>query len=330
MHLMPRRASAACAALLLCGCADLPPHVMFMTKASLGVDVETTAQTASLAYDRVEGYSAPRYAGQEVAPVYASFATNGQMINRTVKQLYATGGAAETLSKPIPVMFRSNGAGEAPANFVAAGGLPSPRAAPAETKPKAMFFGTGTVLGFKIGFGPTSLDSFTLGFKRKELSIIPQDEKDGKFPSVMASFDTDLATESVTTSKLAINQFFATGVAADALALNPEIHGKFEEKAVTMMGQFRADESEQRRYALLSLYCLSKLDETQSARVWKNVADLKLFDAAGITDLNGAATDAAKRTVYARELTLTKGDSKTQTGLMTGHHAYVCDLTKKS
>ena len=48
------------ALLLLTGCASRLDTVVFVTKTSLGVDVEQTPPTASIAYDRVEGYFGPR------------------------------------------------------------------------------------------------------------------------------------------------------------------------------------------------------------------------------------------------------------------------------
>ena len=147
-------------ALLLGACASGPNTVVFVTKTSLGVDVEQTPPSASIAYDRVEGYFGPRFDSGAVPPVVASFTTNGQLLGRDVKQVYATGDAARLLANP---------SAQVAADPALTGDV------------KPMFFGTSTTLGVKIGFeagGSTS--TFTLGYKRKELSIIPVTQ--GVFP----------------------------------------------------------------------------------------------------------------------------------------------------
>lgn len=337
MRLHRSRVSIVCLALLLGACAQTPKNVVFITKSSIGVDLETTTGTASLAYDRTEAYFAPRYANQAPPTVYASMATNGEMINRAIKQTYATGRAAELLSKPVE---------PAPAPAIRAALLrqvaleqPAARPDPVSTvvlpagsdpNPKALIFGTGTVFGFKIGAGPTAIDSFTLGFKRKELSVIPQDELDGTFPSVLASIDTNAAVDpapgtTLTASKANIAQFFATGIAADNLAVNAKIHEKFEANALSVLGNYREEERQQRRLALVTLGCLARLDDEQAKRVWKNASDLHLFDPPAI-ELLLAADAKHARTIYTDEIARTNADSKNQTVLMLGHQVYVCDL----
>lgn len=343
MHLNLPSVSIVCLAGLLTACAQTPKNVVFVTKSSIGVDVEATTQSASLAYDRTEGYFAPRYVNQAPPTVYANMATNGKMIDRSIKQTYATGLAAELLSKPIagaqalapltrPALLRST-ALATPGAIVATPALPAPApagAAASGVEPKALLFGTGTVFGFKVGVGPTAIDSFTLGFKRKELSIIPQDEADGLFPSVLASIDTNAsASPTLSASDGTITQFFATGVAADNLAVNERIHEKFETSALSAISSYREDERQQRRLALGSLGCLARLDDEQAKRVWKNVSDLGLFDKSAVDQLLAAAP-AQARTIYTDEIGRTNADSKNQTGLMIGHQAYVCDLRNKT
>lgn len=322
MHLIRPIASAACLALLLGGCAETPRNVVFMTKASIGIDIESTAQTASVAYDRVEGYYAPRYAGQEPPAVYASLATNGKMIDRKIKQVYATGNAAKIVSTPISQSPPAAAPPDRGSNSATAGG--------AVANTKSMFFGTGTVFGLKLGFGPTSLDSFTLGFKRKELSIIPHDPSDTDFPSVMASFNGNQATIRPDGGSLSIKQFFATGVAAESLASNPQIRREFEDEAISRLAEYREDERQQYRLALLSLACLARLDDAQTHQVWQNVEQLALFDPSAIAELLSAPSTSAARTVYTNEIGMTKAISKDHTNLMRQHQAYVCELGSKT
>lgn len=339
MPLHRSHVSTICLALLLSACAQAPRNVVFVTKSSIGVDVEATTQTASLAYDRTEGYFAPRYAEQAPPAVYASMETNGQMINRKIKQTYATGLAAELLSKPIAAPVAPATRAALLRQTTLATPAPRPATEPAGSAfrqdagadPASLIFGTGTVFGFKIGVGPTAIDSFTLGFKRKELSIIPHDERDGIFPSVLASIDTNAAAAAaspLTTSDANIVQFFATGIAAENLAVNTKIHDKFEANAVSALTAYREEERQQRRIALLTLSCLARLDDEQAKRVWKNASDLGLFDKPAIEQLQ-AADPSGKRTVYTDEIGRINADAKNQTGLMLGHQAYVCDLRSK-
>lgn len=322
MHLIRLIASATCLALLLGGCAEMPRNVVFMTKASIGIDIESTAQTASFAYDRIEGYYAPRYAGQDPPAVYASLATNGKMIDRKIKQVYATGNAAKIVSTPGSQSPRVAMPPARASDSATAGGTVA--------NTKSMFFGTGTVLGLKVGFGPTSLDSFTLGFKRKELSIIPHDPGDTDFPSVMASFNGDQATLRHAGNSLSIKQFFATGVAAEGLASNPQIRREFEDEAISRLAEYREDERQQYRLALLSLACLARLDDAETTKVWQNVEELALFDPSAISELRNAPSMSAARTVYTNEIGITKAISKDHTDLMRKHQAYVCELGNKA
>jgi hypothetical protein len=319
--------ASCCAALLLCGCADT--NVVFATKSSLGIDVDTTARSASLAYDRSEAYVAPRFAGQDALPVYASLATLGDFSSRSIKQIYATGDAAKLVSTPggtstpvnTPVMYR---------NVSLAAPLEAQPGSSLVEGPRAvapgMFFGTGTVVGLKLAFGPSVLDAFTLGYKRKELSVIPQQSSDGILPSVMASIDTGTAVTNGTGSQQDISQFFATGDAAIGLANNQKIRDKFENEAESHLAQYREDERQQRRYALLSLACLSELDDAHADKVYANVEAIGMFDAGGLARLQGAATPAAKRTAYTKEIGITDGNSQVETALLRAHQVYVCGL----
>jgi hypothetical protein len=306
-----------------------------VTKTSLGIDVEATGQTASFAYDRTEGYFAPRYDGKKPAAVYANLETNGAMLDRKIRQSYATGNAAVLLSHPVP--SPASAAPTRPALLRTAAletveRIPSatPAAAAASGElPKAMFFGTGTVVGLKLGFGATSIENFTLGFKRKEISILPQEEHETTIPSVLANFDSSLDVKTLWGSSLKIDQFFATGDAADGLAANnPEIRRAFEQKAESALGEYRDHERYQRRYALSTLACLSRLNDTQTPQVWANAKALGLFAEAVADELRAAPSESAKRVVYTREIGLVDPNSKTHTGLMLGHQVYVCELAK--
>ena len=139
----------------LSGCVSPNTTALFVTKTSLGLDVDMTPATASIAYDRKEGYLGPRYENGAVPPVIASVSTNGNLLGRDVKQYYATGNAANLLAGH-PVTAGNRVSGER---------MIGPSA--------PMFFGTETTVGIKIGFTTQVPDSFTFGYKRKEYSLIP-------------------------------------------------------------------------------------------------------------------------------------------------------------
>lgn len=331
--------SVAGLALALAGCAT--QDVVFVTKTSLGIDVN--AQGASVAYDRAEGYIAPRFPNQPALPVFASLASDGKLRNPHIKQVYATGNAARIVSAPsqpapAPVAQQAiyrNVALDAPAGAglrpheAAAAPAPNPNTGAAPRK--TMYFGTGNVLGFKLSFGASSaIDTFTFGYKRKEISLIPHDEHDGDLPSVMASLDSGTEATTATDSNFMVKQFFATGSAAESLASNPQIQKQFQDEAKTRLAQYREDERRQRDNALVALACLSELDDEQAKRVWQNVKDLSLFDKEGIDRLLAEPKASAARTIYTQEISLTDATSSTMTGLMKGHMSFVCGLPKSA
>jgi hypothetical protein len=206
--------TALAAASLLSACAS-EKSVLFVTTASLGVNVDGKPPTASVGYDRTEGYLAPLVPNGALPPVVASIETGGGLLNPKIRQLYATGAAAEK-----------------------AAGTPNAADGPSQLKgamtgKKRVFFGTTTAIGFKIGVGPDNIpDSFNFGYKRKEFSYIPlaevpktgNEEQAYVYPSVLASVDTTTLASAPETahSGLTSRQFFATGLAAEALAANSQ------------------------------------------------------------------------------------------------------------
>lgn len=291
-------------ALLLTACASGPNTVVFVTKTSLGVDVEQTPPTASIAYDRVEGYFGPRYDSGAVPPVVASFTTNGQLLGRDVKQVYATGDAARLLANP-----------SAP--------IAADPALTGDVKP--MFFGTSTTLGVKIGYeagGSTS--TFTLGYKRKELSVIPVTQ--GIFPSVLATLQTDINAATANTTSFGAGQLFATGSAATDLARRKEVRDVFMQQADAAFSAYRADERQQGRHALVTLSCLAGLSDAQLPKVWGNAAALDVLDKDAKVGELATLTPAAARDKYTRYMALLNADSQDTTLRMNLHRQYVCGL----
>ena len=222
--------------LVMFGCAALyacaPDHVMFVTDTSLGINVESKPATASIAYDRTEGFIGPRYSDGTIPPVVASLQTGGNVFNPAIRQFYATGNAA--------VLATSASSSNTPPRQPASSSGPSSNGStdPRNTIGKLAFFGTSTTIGVKVGFdGQAPLpDSFVFGYRRKEFSFIPVDDADngtggGGYSSTLASIDSNTSTSNpagVTVAGpgsvgLSATQFFATGIAADNLATNPGV-----------------------------------------------------------------------------------------------------------
>lgn len=213
------------------GCSN-PDHVLFVTNSSLGINFDTKPATASIAYDRSEGFVGPRFENGGAPPAVATMETDGNILNPMVRQTYATGAAAVGATS-----------GEVPSD------APKGLAGEAE-KRKLMFFGTSTTFGLKVGFAAAGAnagvpDSFLFGYRRKEVSLIPIAESkpedatpenkkvNGVYPSVLASMEVNVKSSPTdgqgvgTTSK----QFFSTGRAAEALSTNPTVRAAFVIKA---------------------------------------------------------------------------------------------------
>lgn len=211
-----RRFAPLAAVGLLTGCAN-PDSVLFVTDSTIGIDVDNKPPTASIAYDRIEGYIGPRYQNGAVPPVVGSIETGGSVFDPKIRQVYATGAAA----------VKAVGTTNAPDGPTVLSGDP--------TQKRLVFFGTTTTLGLKVGFsGDGYPDSLTFGYKRKEFSFIPLGSQviDGVttdvYPSVLASIDTTTTATSLKGTGLTNKQFFATGQAAETLATNSSVADAFK------------------------------------------------------------------------------------------------------
>lgn len=203
---MTRYMVFAVTALALAGCAG-NDKVLFVTDSALGINFDSKPATLALGYDRNEGLVGPVYENGGIPQTFSSIETGGDIFNPKVRQLYATGQAAN-----------------------AAAGLatePLPLLKGAKQRSPAVF-GTTTNVGLKIGFGAQTIpDSFSFGYKRKELSWIPlgaaynaraRAEVD-VYPSVLAVIDNTIATNpSVAGTGMTLRQFFASGEPAVVLA----------------------------------------------------------------------------------------------------------------
>ncbi|MBF0307665.1 MAG: hypothetical protein HQL41_18730, partial [Alphaproteobacteria bacterium] len=63
----------------LAACAD-SDSVLFVTKTSLGIDMDTKPAGVAIAYDRVEGYVGPTYDNGAMPPVVAFIESSGGLL----------------------------------------------------------------------------------------------------------------------------------------------------------------------------------------------------------------------------------------------------------
>ena len=326
----------------LAGCAT-SDQVLFVTKSSIGIDVDSKPPGASIAYDRVEGYLGPRYDNGAVPPVIASIQTDGSIFNPEIRQLYATGNAALNLTNSRKPSSPDNLVGDK----------------------ELMFFGTTTVLGFKVGFTSSTPDSFTLGYKRKEFSVIPLGKvamKDSqgnvlrdddnevimedRYPAVLAVLDTRTKVQTLEETSLRIGQFFATGKAAEEYANNSELKKQIQKQAEDAFAQYRGSVKEQEHEALGILRCFSGVRDEKIPDVLKNASKLDIFfDKNTFSSLSKKYQEATNllengdqegfksnihtiRLLYADDIGIVDGKKPERTGLLKAHKTFVCDLLK--
>jgi hypothetical protein len=282
----------AAALMGLSGCAS--DNVVFLTKTSFGLDVSTEPAVANIGYDRFEGYVGPRFDTGAVPPIAANFETNGQLFGRAIRQVYATGDAARV------VTF----AGTAASSPGMSGGH------------KLMFFSTGTTLGLKMGFGSTgATDLLTLGYKRREASVIPI--TNGTFPAVIATLQSDVNTATRADVEFGVQQYFATGDAAVSVAGMPEVKGMFQRRFQAL---------DQSRGALSIASCLAALPDSDLGRVWANGEKLGLLSGPTAASALAAKAVAQARDIYIATIATPDESNKDWTSSLQKHRDFVCAL----
>ncbi len=312
--------------MFLSGCAGID-SVLFVTKTSLGVDFDSKPPTASIAYDREEGYLGPRYDNGAVPPVVARIQSDGKIFNTRVRQVYATGAAATIVA--------NKDSQEGPKDL--------------KGEKRLMFFGTSTTTGLKVTFNGQIPDSFHFGYKRKEVSFIPlgtttnsSGEKIDVYPSVLASIDTAGTAETGPTAGLFAGQFFATGVAADYYAKDPAIQNLFKSEAQDAFARYYESLSHQEAEASQILRCYIGVKVQDLPEVWTDANHQGLFREDGLfAELQGlhrtAMTDLSVRDgnlrkagkLYASDIAILDGSQPTRTEKLRNHRAKVCEITRR-
>lgn len=264
---MIRRAiPAGAAVLLLAGCGN-PDRAVFVTATSLGVSGDVSMRQISFGYDRTEGFVGPNYVDTGVAPpVIGYHYSDLGFLDTEIKQIYATGDAAATVTLPGAVkpvqtqvlapapttVFGSSSNTPVPAitaphitttrtDTPSVPTVPIYGTAPSGTgERRLMFVGTSTNLGLKVGFLANAPDSVNLGYKRKEVSVIPFHEASPKpgsneqdrYASVLTSVHMGTRVGTITGTGVGVRQLISTGVAAQNLAAHPKVRDLFQNQVV--------------------------------------------------------------------------------------------------
>lgn len=307
-------AVACVVAWALASCATTTDHATFVTKSSFSIlDADSTPPSISIAYDRFEGYVGPRFDDGSVYPVAGFVESDGTFFNRALRQAYAGGDAARIVTAQ-PELSQANAATSA---------MPA-AAAPAD---RVLVFATATSFGLKISFAQTMPASFTLGYKRKEASVVPVDR--WRQPSVMASLDNTSNVATPESGAFGVRQYFATGEAATNLARLPSIRAKFLEKAREAIGTvaaFRLEEATQGRLALDTVACVLAAPDATLPKIWANAEELDIFTGTTtVATIRDARPLAEQRRLYAVRLAaLIDPASSDYTQRLRLHNAAIC------
>lgn len=295
-HLMRLVLTATCV-LALTGC-DTTDKVLFVTNTSLGVNTDAAPLQFSVAYSRTEGVLGPTLPDGSMPSVYAFINADGGLLDRKVKQLYATGPASQiVLGAAIP-----------PSCSTCVPLSPGDRR-------KLAFFGTDAGYGLKIAFstletgGVPVPSSMILGFKRKEISILPLSETSGGtvYPSTLAGIDSQSAAAS-NSATFGILQLFASGAAADRLAADSTIQGMFTAQArKSLAAQYDAARGTQDTARADILTCYGGLPARGKMAAWENADDLSLFGGSQVIGALRGYYDAGQKDTATQFDNMNKG-----------------------
>jgi len=200
--------TAASMLLAACGSTD---KVVFVTSTNISIGADPTTASFSIGYGRDELVAGPAYIDTgAMPPVIGSLKSNLQIFTPEIEQVYATGDAASILA----------GAKFDPTDNKNLTGVRRP-----------MFFGTTSKIGLHVTFS-NNYPTVDLGYRRRELSIIPLQPEDPKgnnaagnpitdrYSSTFASISLAGDTKAPDSAGVKLNQFFATGKAAEWLVGN--------------------------------------------------------------------------------------------------------------
>lgn len=183
-------------------------RLTFTTSTELAASADPATGQLNIGYDRSEMVIAPNNpATGDMPSVVASLKSNGSPFSPRVEQVFATGKAADAAANSI-------------------GGVIQPFSVEAATLPeqeerRVVVFGTSTNVGLNASFAGEGLPSVVFGYKRRESAVIPMSEEATdvkKTSSVLAAISVGANVSTVNESDLTVEQFMATGAAAEKLA----------------------------------------------------------------------------------------------------------------
>lgn len=214
---------------LTTACSIGKNQVAFVTSTELSVlSADSTTQDVSIGYDRHELVIAPAYPESgAIPPVYARLDSNASILNPEVRSIYATGQAAEIVTKKQQTA--------------------DPEKYPLVGQRRRMVFGTTTTTGLKLSYEGGARVGFLFGHKRQEASVIPVRRKESSdterpdyYGSVIAAQRKTASTDDPDAIGLGSMQFMATGIAAKNLAANRDVQTLFEKKAIASLDALKS------------------------------------------------------------------------------------------
>jgi hypothetical protein len=207
--------------LALGACANGEENVLFVTATQIDIGYDSSLGNANIGYDRNEFVVGPQYVETGgTPPIVSDMKSDLSVFNPKINQLYATGNAA----------------------LIATGGAPDPdigESSKLKGERRVMFFGTGTSFGLNIKFQSEIPTAVSLGYKRKELSVIPLNKSAGRKPDQVDKYGSTFARiemngdfSAPSKTSVPLKQFFATGSAAENLAANPDLKHEVTQRAI--------------------------------------------------------------------------------------------------
>jgi hypothetical protein len=227
--------------MILLGCAAGNDSIIFVTKTSVAIDVDTNPPTFDVGYGRYEGSIAPVVDSGQVLPLLSSISSDGGISSNVfgsgVTQNFGVGNAAVIMSQYLG--SSSNPADSSRTKFANIISAPANVAGTIDTG-RRYFFGTKTTVGFTTSFAAErgyTPDSISLGYKRKEFAFVPIRQNTVNkietlsIPSMLATSGTSTSA-GVNQAGFSVSQFYATGQAANYLAAHPVIRNAVISKII--------------------------------------------------------------------------------------------------
>jgi len=238
-------------ALVAAGCSVGRDNVVFVTKTNVAIDIDSTPPALDLGYKRTEMVIEPVDKNGRVLPVLTTVGTRPGAFNWGASHSFATGDAAIVMAR----YYLTEAELESPENNTIKltdlddidGNAISTNSADRE----AFFFGTNTIIGLGVTWDTSQIpQSVALGYKRKEVAIVPitakkgkkkgktagtgtttgtsmgtgtEDENVAELASLIATAQAASSVKKMEATGFEVSQSFATGRAATLLATHPSL-----------------------------------------------------------------------------------------------------------